>query len=140
MESNLKAVVVDANVWIALLDKQDSLYDKAYTILKSFDAKTQVLLTDYVIQEVMTVLLYKNRQRVINTFLRYIEDEPRFITIGIDPEFFSSVTKFIADRKYSPKISLTDWSLLFLQTYFAVNLVTFDKQLAHASRRIAAEL
>lgn len=139
MESSVKAVVVDANIWIALIDKQDSLHDQAYEILQEIDEETQILLTDYVVQEVITVLLYKKRSQLIQGFLKYFRSNPHIISISIDTDFFDSITKYIEKQNYSPKLALTDWSLLFLADYFEIHVLTFDKQLANACKKLTGQ-
>lgn len=128
MESVANAVLVDANIWIAYFDKTDSLYNKAQSVIDS-KANNVLLLTDYVIQEVITIFLYKKQHNLIPELMKTIKEENVEI-ITVESIFLKSLLQFIEDCHYRPKLSLADWSLLFLTEELGIPLLTFDRQLA----------
>lgn len=138
MELSAKAQLVDANVWIAYFDKDDSLSEQGRDLLKQTHAESRpLLLTDFIIQEVLTIFLYKNKITYIEKFLNYIETQPHIEIIGIDGLLWKRVTQFMRRHKHIPKLSFTDWSLLYLATAFGFGLDTFDKQLNTTYQRLS---
>lgn len=141
MESNAETYsIVDANIWIAYFDITDSLSSRAKKHILDFETSRQpVLLTDFIIQEVVTVLLYKNMSKSVQQFMRYIHEQDYIEIVSIDTELWDNTIQFIEGRKFTPKLSLTDWSLLFLANTYNFLLVTFDKQLSNTSKRLARQ-
>lgn len=139
MESNAESyVLVDANIWIAYFDKQDALSKKAKDYIQYLeDNQQQTLVTDFVLQEVTTILLYKNKTQQVQQFINYIQTQPHIDLVRIDAEFWDKTMVYVQSKHYKPKLSFTDWSLLFLSDVFEFNLLTFDKQLANSSKRLA---
>lgn len=130
MVSDGNNLLIDANVWIAYVDKSESHFREARKIIRDAIKKAKwIFLTDFIIQEVLTVLLYKEKQHLAETFLEFINDEPQVSIIGIDTLLLQESAYFAQQKKYKPKISFTDWSLLYVADNCVVDLVTFDKQL-----------
>lgn len=130
MVSNANCAIVDANVWIAYFDKDDLLYDQAKTLIDTTTQKTLVF-TSYLIQEILTVFLYKNKSRLTKNLLLTLK-KPDIEIVNVEHDFLKSIIQLAQDNKYQPKLSLTDWSLLFLAEEFGFQLLTFDKQLSNA--------
>lgn len=138
MELNARAQLVDANVWIAYFDKDDSLSEQGRDLLKQTHVESHpLLITDFIIQEVLTIFLYKNKADHIEKFLNYIETQPHIEVIGIDGLLWKRVAQFMRRHKHIPKLSFTDWSLLYLATAFGFGLNTFDKQLNNTYQRLS---
>lgn len=95
-----------------------------------------LLFTDYVIQEVITIFLYKKQHALIAELMTTIQKENVEI-ITVESIFLKSLLKFIDSAGYKPKLSLADWSLLFLTEELGIPLLTFDKQLAAAYRKLS---
>lgn len=123
-------VIVDANVWIAYFDRNDSLSDHARSLLKSiFDQEGRIVITDFVIQEVMTVLLYKNKHHAAELFFQFVDDEDLIEIFHCDRTLLHQIIHFAAKKSWKQKLSFTDWSLAFLSHHFNMKLLSFDKQL-----------
>ncbi|MFA6475719.1 MAG: PIN domain-containing protein [Patescibacteria group bacterium] len=134
MGSNVNSVLVDASVWVAYFDKNDVLYYKAGKLLDRTEDKVRIL-TDYVVQEVITIFLYKKQPQLIQELLNIIQHDNTEI-ISVESVFLNSLMTFIKEQNYQPKMSLTDWSLVFLAGELGLPLYTFDKQLQNTHRRL----
>lgn len=131
-------IIVDANIWVAYFDKEDALSEKAKRYIKQLECNEQrTLVTDFVLQEVTTVLLYKSKTEQIEQFIHYIQTQPHIDIVSIDSEFWYSTIHFMQNKHYKPKLSFTDWSLLFLSEAFTLQLLTFDRQLMNTHKRLA---
>jgi predicted nucleic acid-binding protein len=141
MELNSNNLLIDANVWISYLDKDDSHYSRSGILIHSHikHQSNLLLLTDYIIQEVITLFLYKRKPELVEEFIRLIHRETYIEILAVDSYFLASILDFIKQQQYLPKISLTDWSLLFLASEFDLKLVTFDKQLNNAYNKLARQ-
>lgn len=129
MASNVHSTLVDACVWIAYLDKSDSLHSKANKVISKKITSGSLVLTDFIIQEVLTIFLYKNNSAYVEEFLHLLQSDDRLEILSIDTTFLNELVGFIQNQNYQPKISLTDWSILFLGSEFDLEILTFDKQL-----------
>lgn len=131
-----KRILIDSSVWVAYFDRDDSHTEQAKKILNEcVDHSLVLLLTDYVIQEVVTVLLYKNKPALVERFMKYLDDEPLLEIVNIDAHHVQKTIQFAKTKKWSPKLSLTDWSLFFLAKNLDLQLATFDSQLDRAYRK-----
>ncbi len=132
-----RRVLIDSSIWIAYFDKDDSHTEHAKKILDELKSDASILLlTDYVIQEVTTVLLYKNKPTLAEHFIEYLDDEPLIEIVSIDALLLRKTMQFAKTKNWRPKLSLTDWSLLFLADTLNLRLSTFDRQLNNAWRKI----
>lgn len=137
MESSVNTVLVDASVWIAYFNANDVLYQKAQSVIDEKENHT-LILTDYVLQEVITVFLYKKQAGLIEELMNTLQKENVEI-VSVENFFLTSILKFIKQLKYKPKMSLTDWSLLSLAAEFGFPLLTFDKQLLNTHLRLTRQ-
>lgn len=138
MASNVEHYqLVDANVWIAYFNEADPQSTKAKQyIFQLEDSNDRILVTDFVIQETVTILFYKNQPKSAEQFLNYIRERDNIEIVSIDSDLWNTTFKYIQESKFKPKLSFTDWSLLFLAGEFNFNLLTFDKQLANVYKRL----
>ena len=66
-------IFVDTGAWIAIYKRNDLHHREAITIYNSLrDAETQLLTTDYVIDETVTRLRYDTNHSVAVAFLEFI--------------------------------------------------------------------
>mgnify|MGYP001569037376 FL=1 len=137
MELGVNAALVDASVWIAYFDANDALYQKAQSVIDAKENHT-LIMTDYVLQEVITVFLYKKQPSLIEELLNTLQKENVEI-VSVENFFLTSILKFIKHFRYKPKMSLTDWSLLSLAIEFGFPLLTFDKQLLNTHLRLTGQ-
>lgn len=129
-------VLIGSSVWIAYFDKDDSHAERAKKILNELTESSAILLlTDYMIQEIITVLLYKNKPKLAECFMEYLEDEPSAEILSIDASLLQKTMRFAKSKNWRPKLSLTDWSLFTLASTLNLTLYTFDGQLNHAVKK-----
>lgn len=140
MELRDNVIIFDANIWIAYFSDQDSLSDQAVDYVESIpEGQSNVIMTDFLIQEIITVFLYKNQMNSIKNFLKFLDKEQLIVTVGIDTELFKELIEFIKSHLFKPRLSLTDWSLLFLAQSFNFELITFDKQLNNTHLKLTRQ-
>ena len=125
-------VLVDANIWIGYFDKSDSLSEKAETTLIELLSAGKKLIIPYsVMQEISTFFLYNKQVEAFTSFLDFVDQHPNIYNLGFDSLVLKNTVQFIQQHNYTPKISYTDWSLLYLNHEFQLPIATFDKQLAN---------
>lgn len=140
MELRGKGIIIDANMWVAFFDKSDALHEAANKYMVDIPSKNaNVIVTDFLIQEIITVFLYKNKPSSVKKFLDFLKTERLVATVGIDTKLLDEVMRFIDIHSYKPKLSLTDWAILYLSTEFNFSLLTFDKQLMNTYRRFTRQ-
>lgn len=131
-----RRVLIDSSVWIAYFDKDDPHTERAKKILNELtESGSALLLTDYVIQEIITVLLYKNKPKLAECFMEYLEDEPSAEILSIDAPLVQKTMRFAKSKNWRPKLSLTDWSMFYLANTLNLPLYTFDRQLDHVVKK-----
>lgn len=123
--------ILDSNVWIGLYHRQDSQHTKSKKIFSSLTEK--ILIPEYIILEVCSVLLLKSNKETADTFLeRVIDSEEVEVALSNEPFFFDTVETF---QNYAKQdLSFTDCALLLLSRSHTI--VTFDERLARAIKRI----
>ena len=119
-----KDVILDTNVWIAFLHEEDSQHVKAKRLLK--DVTAPVVVPEYVLLEVVTVLRNLRRHEEANRFTEQALDySGTFLpanTLAYEiAEMLPNVPKHL---------SFTDTALLALARNYEV--LTFDSALARA--------
>lgn len=140
MASN-SIVCFDANVWIAYFDKDDSLASRAEDlILETIQSHRVFIVTTFVIQEVLTVFLYKEKQKTADVFTRFISEHSLSQIIIHDFESIQASIVFAKKLHWRPKLSLTDWTLFYGAITSEYALYTFDKQLENALKRFPGVL
>lgn len=117
--------VLDANIWIAIFNAEDSQHAKAKTTISAL--KGGVLLPEYILVEVLNVLTTKAGKAKADAFLSHIfaADD---VEIGFSTkDFLYRVIQTFLGNEYK-KLSFVDQSLLYLSQFHKV--ITFDKNLA----------
>ena len=72
--NNPSAVIIDASIWIALFHITDTLHKQAVSIMELLEKnKTALILPTFIIQEVVTVLLYKKQSHLIDIWFDFID-------------------------------------------------------------------
>lgn len=139
MASNVINIIVDANIWISYFNQDDTLYHQAKEIVDTYlqDDRKVLMVTDYILQEVITIFLYDSKPGLIDEFMEFINTEAQIEILNINSYFFTTVVDYIKQFSYKPKMSLTDWSLLFLAQELNCTLLTFDKQLYHTYKKLS---
>lgn len=117
-------IVLDANVWIAYFHENDTQYKKAQKIFQELSGK--ILLPEYIIMEIATILGHHAGNDFVNRFFDHIENNNAITIVLTEQTFFlRSISEF---RKINmKKFSFIDCSLLLLSESYPV--ITFDNAL-----------
>ncbi len=136
MESAENQCLIDSSVLIGLLDEEDLFSKKS---LEEFEKmrknNTQAIISDYVLQETFTVLLYKNKGDRIPSALDLLRNEPKITLVDINLKMLIDTVAFAKKQSFQPKLSLTDWSLAYLSSVTKTPIITFDKQLKNCCKK-----
>lgn len=118
-------IILDSNVWIALLHKNDSQHQKALQVLDGINNKNLVL-PDFIFSEVLTVLKLKASIPHCHAFVKLIQK------IELSVEHLSE-NYFIEANQYffSNKCSFVDCYLCALRKA-NYKIITFDEELKKA--------
>lgn len=137
MVLSASSCLVDSSVWIAYFNKDDIHSQACQQILENaFSNKTQLVITTFVIQEVVTVLLYSNKPKAIELFLTFIEENPLITLLVCDMNYIQRSIACANKNNWKPKCSLTDWSLITAALSTRQPLMTFDRQLRNALKKV----
>ena len=124
-------IFVDSGAWIALVSQGDQHYNDAVTIFNDLiQQRTQLLTTDYVIDETATRLRYKVNHSIAVQFLNLIESSKvtgRLTVTEIDSALFQEAERLF--RQYdTAELSFTDCtSFAVCQQYNISEAFAFDQ-------------
>ena len=104
-------IFVDTGAWIAISNPRDQHHHEAVAIYNDLrHRETQLLTTDYVIDETITRLRYDENHRMAVLFLRHIEHLETVtdvVLVAIDNDLFEKAKALF--RQYnSARLSFTD--------------------------------
>lgn len=123
-------IIFDSNIWIAFFNISDSQHKKAEKILENISGK--IFITEYVILEVSSVLLFKVNKGVANKFIEIVLNNKDIEILFSDKDFFQGTLGCFQNEK-TGKLSFIDVSFLYLSNFY--NVFTFDKKLEEAIRK-----
>lgn len=120
-------VILDSNVWIAFLNKNDSNHKKADEIFnKLVNKREKIIITEYILLEVVTVLSQKVGKKLADQFIEIAGNTKRIEIISSSADFLNDVLTFYLKQK-NRNLSFVDYSLLYLSRQYEI--LTFDKEL-----------
>ena len=117
-------IILDSNIWIAFLNIDDFNHKKAERVFKELSEK--IILTEYVLLEVTTVVSLKVSKEAANNFIKTVVDNKDIEILPSSKEFLEGVIKFYLSKK-NKNLSFVDYSLAYLSQKFKV--LTFDRKL-----------
>lgn len=117
-------IIFDSNIWIAFFNISDTQHKKAGKILENINAK--IVITEYIILEVSSVLLFKAGKDIANKFIEIVLNN-KDIEILLSEENFFRGALYCFQNEETGKLSFIDVSLLHLSKFYSV--FTFDKKL-----------
>ncbi len=124
--------IFDSNIWIALFHTSDNQHPKARRLAEAYSGKTKIALTEYVMTEVCSILLFLAGRAVVGKFITEVIRNQDIEILYSSPEFFNKTLKLFQELRYD-KLSFTDVSLLFWSRFHEVT--TFDIALARAIKK-----
>lgn len=117
-------VVLDTNVWYAHLSEEDYRHAKAEKIFETLD--DDILIPEYILSELCTLLTRKKRKDVANQFIEISENNEHIELLPSSSQFFSEVRTLFQGIE-SSRLSFVDAALIVLSRSFHV--YTFDATL-----------
>ncbi|MBI4257098.1 type II toxin-antitoxin system VapC family toxin [Candidatus Uhrbacteria bacterium] len=123
-------IVADSNIWIALLDASDSQHEKAVRLVSTFEE--DLLVPEYVILEVCTILKQKRRKQLASNFVQKILMDPDIHVAASESTHLARVIDVFCKHEHK-HLSFVDVSLFLLAKSHTV--YTFDKKLASAIKK-----
>lgn len=117
-------IILDSNVWISFLDKNDSQHKKAEKIIEKINC--DIVVPEYVVIEVCTVLLRKTDKKTADAFIEIAFNNQNIKILFSNEHFFNL---FVGNFKnvQNKNLSFIDTVLLYLSKTYEV--ITFDKDL-----------
>jgi len=122
-----KEIIFDSNVWIGYFNTDDSTHEQALKIF-SKHAKDTVVVTEYVLLEVTTVLKQKIGASATNIFLKTLLQTATIKLLPSSQFFTETLALFLESEENN--LSFIDMSLVYLSRDFLI--ITFDGKLSDA--------
>lgn len=117
--------IFDSNIWVAFLNINDSQHKKANKIFTSLD-NGKIIITEYIIGEVATILLFKAGKEIADKFIELVLDNKNIEVLLSDGYIFKdTISRF--QQGFKKKLSFIDVSLVCLSDSYEV--MTFDDDL-----------
>ena len=124
-------ILFDSNVWIALFNGEDTLHSKAEGYFaKVIEKNEDILITDYIILEVSSVLQRRLGHEESKNFLEYVLSTKGIMQINVDEITFLQIVDLF--KKGNHKLSFVDISIVLLKKSMNLGVFTFDDGLSKA--------
>ncbi len=120
-------IILDSCVWIAFLNKEDSLHEKAENLVVNLDFN-KVLLPNLILYEILTVLKLKSNQelQLLKAFLRLLKGVEIEVS-NIPDQIIEFAIKTLVE--VSHKTSFVDVCLYEWSKKNNTQIITFDDNL-----------
>jgi predicted nucleic acid-binding protein len=117
-----KKIILDSCVWIAFFHKEDSQHEKAQELISI--TANEIIIPEYVVLEVSTVLQNKKLKQMADNFLSLIFDQNSTFTFLPSQNFLETKDVFQNQEK---NLAFVDCSLVALSKDYQI--LTFDTAL-----------
>lgn len=129
--TNTKTLFADSSSWISLLVKTDTNYQKAKSIFSSFDTKTTLYISTFIINETITkirkLLGQEKAFSLYSQFNRW-EKGKSLIILPVDRSVIDEALKLLQKYPTPNTFSLTDaTNIILCQKHKISTLFSFDK-------------
>src|SRR3989338_339354 len=120
-------MIVDSSVFISFYSEADVHHKEAVEIFKKIENSVQIIISDYILNEIISVLLrkfgLKNSLEVLDAILN---SSSLYIRHTSEEEFYEIVEVF---KNQKDNLSFIDCSILWLAIKSNLEINTFDKNL-----------
>ncbi len=128
-------IVLDTSIIISFFDVEDVFHDAAVEKFEMFEKKKKrILITDYILNEAVTVMLRKRGLNNSKLLLEFLLEYKNMEIFHIDADGFMEVVGTF--RNQDSKLSFVDCSLLWLARYYGFKIETFDKDLQKELKKL----
>lgn len=125
-----KPVLVDSNVWVGLYNDQDSLHQRAQSAFQQLQSNdTQVIVTNFIIQEVFNIISLRSSQDKALAFYHLITHHHLIDSVNIEDKIIACTIRMVMKRNWGKPLGLVDYSILWLSQEFDCEVISFDEQL-----------
>ncbi|MBD3389511.1 PIN domain-containing protein [Candidatus Micrarchaeota archaeon] len=129
-------LVLDTSLIISFFNNSDVFHSQAVEKFKNFEKdKKRLLVTNYVLNEAVTVMLRKANLTKSKELLEFLLEYKNMEIFHIDADGFMEVVKTFKNQK--SYLSFTDCSLLWMAKYYGFKIETFDKNLDSELEKLA---
>lgn len=129
--------LIDANVYLGFTNTDDSLHHQARELINGLRSQgSSFILLDHVIQEILTVLLYGGHHALIPPFMETFLIDQSVFPVDSPISWLSDAIALANQEHFKPKMSTIDWLLLSRSITTGAPILTFDKQLLAASKKL----
>ena len=123
-------ILLDTNVFVALVNKSDALHSRARQAI--IELQEPIYLHEHVYIETLTVLATKYGMLAVEKFVSFVAQGQVVLFLPSNASDLSSITSLFRTRS-AGKLSFVDATLLYWSRSY--NVLTFDKELARAIKR-----
>lgn len=136
-----KQVLVDSNIWIGLYHESDSLHEQARTTFFDFEQKqTELIITNFIIQEVFNILSLRSSQAAALHFYQFITHHDSIHQIDIEYKLIERTIRFMIKHQFNQPLGLVDYSILYLHYEFGFQVMSLDQQLMKLYQQLNQEI
>jgi predicted nucleic acid-binding protein len=132
---------VDTGAWFALQARTDANHSKAVKFLERFkSAAVTFYVTDYIVDETVTLLRMKASHHQAQVFLDFLKDSRHLVRSHVGAELLSQAEEIF--RKYKDKdFSFTDCvSFAYMDELELQDVFTFDHNFHQYGKRVHPQI
>lgn len=116
-------IIVDSSFLIAFFNPSDTQHQNAIQDMKRYDNnKEEFLITEHVLSEIATVLLYKNGLEAATIFLDFAQEKCK-LQIWDKGDRLATL-EYFKDQKY--ELSYIDASIIYLAKFLGLSVACYD--------------
>ena len=119
--------ILDSSVLVAIYHERDVHHSKVEGLLKTIPEDEPVLLSDYLVNETVSVVLRKAGLAKAKEMLAILLENQQFRIHHTTEEEFDDIVRCF--KSQSSTLSFVDCSILCLSKYMKCSVETFDKTL-----------
>ncbi|MBI4066754.1 type II toxin-antitoxin system VapC family toxin [Candidatus Gottesmanbacteria bacterium] len=131
MMTHKKYLFVDSSSWISLLVKTDTNYQKAKSIFSSFDTKTTLYISSFIINETVTkIRRMLGQTKAFSLYKLFIdwENEGSLMILPLERKSIDESMKLLQQHPIPNTLSLTDaTNIVLMKKHHIPILFSFDR-------------
>jgi ribosomal protein S10 len=121
---------------VALYSEDDALHLQAEAVIKDIDVRGSTVVTNFIVQEVFSVLSRVQGQKKALQFYDFIAHNKVIDLIDINSHFLDQVIQFINSRNLRKSLGLIDYSVIFFSVLLECPVASFDKLLLQSAKKV----
>ncbi len=133
-----KFAFIDANIWIAELDTDDTTHQKARALLIEALKERTVLVSVFVIQEVCSIFMKKGYMDLAKFFYEFVTKHGAVKVVSVGQEWLDATSDLLAEITPRKALSYTDYSLMAIARELGAEIITFDEKLLSTYRQLTS--